>query len=120
MSSTKKEIKTYLADNGRETTTSIANELGYSTNTVRRHAEEMMADGEIEGIKAERIPAYIINGDFVVITGNRDQLLELVRKYRSGSYERAKEMSTEELQDFLRDVVADNVVGGPKIWEFWV
>lgn len=119
-SSTKEEIIEFLAGNGRETTTGIANELGYTTGTVRRHAKDLKNDGKIQGEKAKRIPAYIIDGDFVVITGDRGQLLLLVEKYRPSQHERAKKMSTQDLQEFLREQVADDVVGGPKVWEFWV
>lgn len=115
-----REIINYLSTHGRATTTDIANATGYSTGYIRQKAKELLKDGTINGTKAKRIPAYIINGRFVVMTGDRDQLLEIVKDHAPGRYSTAASMSTRELQRFIRNHIADQVVGGPWIWEFWV
>lgn len=115
----KRDIVDYLSSNGRATTTELSNQLGYSTGHVRSGAKQLLKDGKINGEKAKRIPAYIINGEFVVVTGDRDQLLEIVKTHAPSSYSRARSMTTRQLQEFIRDQIADQVVGGPWIWEFW-
>lgn len=114
------EVQEYLRDNGRSTTSQMSDDLGYTTKQVRQACKNLESDGVINGDKSKRIPAYIINGDYVVITGSRSQLLELVKMYAPSAHSRAKKMSTKQLQKFLRNQVADDVVGGPKIWEFWI
>jgi len=114
-----KEVKDFLDDNGRSTTGDMSSELGYSTRQVRKACKDLLDDDEIEGSKSKRIPAYIINGEYVVVTESRSQLLEIVKKHRSSAHSRAKAMSTDELQSFVRGDIADDVVGGPEIWEFW-
>ena len=118
--SIKDEIYADLQQNGRSTTTSIAARIDYSTGWILKNAKEMKADGRIEGEKAKRIPAYIINDDYVVITSSREQLLSIVKQHAPSALSRAQQMNTKELQDFIRDHIADQVVGGPFIWEFWV
>jgi chemotaxis regulatin CheY-phosphate phosphatase CheZ len=119
MATIHKEVKAFLDDNGRSTTGEMSNELGYTTRQVRKACKDLLADDEIEGSKSKRIPAYIIDDDYVVVTESREQLLELVKQYQPGALSRAKTMSTNELQNFVRSTIADDVVGGPEIWEFW-
>lgn len=113
------EIQDYLDSNGRSTTGEMSGTLGYETRQIRQACKDLREDGDIKGSKSKRIPAYIIDGDYHVVTDSRSQLLELVRRYSSGSLTRAKGMSDKELQRFVRQNVADRVVGGPEIWEFW-
>lgn len=114
------DIIGYLADNGRSTTGEMANALSYETREIRQASKELVSDGRAKGSKSKRIPAYIINGDYVVVTEKRQQLLDIVKKYDPKSHSKAKGMSNKALQRFVRNHVADRVVGGPEIYEFWV
>jgi len=120
MATIHQDIRAYLANKGRSTTGQMANALGYDTSDIREASKELANEGQISGSKSKRIPAYIIDGDYNVITDRRHQLLELVKKYAPNSYAKAQNMSDEALQRFVRNQVADRVVGGPEIWEFWV
>ncbi len=99
----------------------IAEKLSYSTNHVRRVAKELRSNGKIEGRKSREggAPMVVIRGNIEVITGNRDQLIELVKKYSPSDLSKAKAMPTDELIEFVRDVVADGVAGVVRTWEFW-
>lgn len=120
MTTIHQDIQVYLANNGRSTTGQMANALGYETRQVREASKELEADSQIQGSKSKRIPAYIINGDYVVVTERREQLLKLVKKYARQDLSKAQNMSDDALQNFVRKRIADRVVGGPKIYEFWV
>ncbi|GAB3676768.1 winged helix-turn-helix domain-containing protein [Halopiger thermotolerans] len=113
------DIQDYLRSNGRSTTGEMSDALGFSTRQVRQACKDLKDDGKINGSKSKVIPAYIINGEYVVITESRNQLLQLVKDHAPSHHSRAKGMSTEQLQKLIRNQVADQVVGGPKIWEFW-
>jgi len=114
------EIYQHLSDNGRSTTGNMADELGYETRQVRQACKEMADDGKINGSKSKRIPAYIIDGEYTVITGSKSQLLAIIKEHRSSAHSRMKSKSVKQLQRFIRNNIADDVVGGPKIFEFWV
>jgi len=113
------DIETFLTKNGQSTVNEIANGIDYSNSYTRENAKEMKAEGRIDGAKTTRIPAVIIHGNYEVLTGDRDYLLSLVKRYAPSHHSRAKSMSTGDLQDFIRDQIADDVVGGPFRWEFW-
>ncbi len=57
--------------------------------------------------------------NYEVLDDDRDYLLGLVKQYAASHLSRAKSKSTSDLQDFIRDQIADDVVGGPFRWEFW-
>ena len=114
----KTDIANYLSANGRSTTGAMANSLGYSTGQVRKACKEMMANGRINGDKSKRIPAYIINGDYVVLPSVRSVLLEVIKKYGSLPPS-ASSMSVKQFRNYIKQHIADRVVGGPEIWEFW-
>jgi DNA-binding Lrp family transcriptional regulator len=114
------KIRDDLRANGRSTVNEIASRIDYSNGYVRRNAKEMRSDGEIEGAKATRVPAVIIHGNFEVLSGNRDYLLDIVKRYAPSKHDRAKKMSVENLRELIRDEIAEQVVGGPFRWEFWV
>lgn len=120
MAAIHQRILDYLADNGRSTTGEMANALGYNTREVREASKELVTEGQAKGSKSKRIPAYIIDGDYVVITNRRPQLLELVKQYAPQDLSKAQSMPDEALQRFVRERIADRVVGGPKIYVFWV
>jgi len=118
----KEEVHDFLRSHGeRATTSEIADATGYHTQTARKRAKELLSEGRIQGSKSKRIPAVIIDDDYVVLTDDRGHLLDIVRDYGTSSlHSRAKSMSTEQIQRLIRRRLADDVVGGPKVWEFWV
>lgn len=116
----KDEIEDFLDSNDRSTVNEIANGIDYSNGYVRRNAKEMHEDGQIDGAKTDRVPAVIINDDYHVLTGNKDYLVSLVEQYgHPGQVKRAKKMDVGDLQKFVRDTLADAIVGGPARWKFW-
>lgn len=118
--SIKDDIRTHLDAHGRCTANEIAQGIDYSHGYTRENAKEMVSDDDINGAKATRVPAVIINDNYEVLTGNRDYLLELVKRHAPSSHAHAKTLDIEELQKFIREQVADSVVGGPFRWEFWL
>jgi len=116
----KEDIKDFLKSNGQSTANEIADGIDYSQGYTREKAKELVSDGDIEGAKTTRVPAVIIKGNYEVLTGNRDYLLGLVKRYAHGRLSHAKSLSTEDLQEFIREKVASDVVGGPFRWEFWM
>lgn len=118
--SVQSEIESFLTNNGQSTVNEIANGIDYSNGYTREKAKEMRQEGRINGAKTTRIPAVIIKGNYEVLTGDREYLLSLVEKYEPGKLGHAKSLSVSDLQDFIRDQIADSVVGGPFRWEFWL
>jgi gamma-glutamyl:cysteine ligase YbdK (ATP-grasp superfamily) len=118
--SIKDDIREHLKTNGRCTANEIARGIDYSHGYTRENAKEMISENEINGAKATRVPAVIINDNYEVLTGNRDYLLELVKRHAPSRHAHAKTLDIEELQKFVREQVADSVVGGPFRWEFWL
>lgn len=118
--SVKDDIKEHIDANGRCTANEIARGIDYSHGYTRENAKEMIDDDEINGAKASRVPAVIINDNYEVLTGNRDYLLELVKRHAPSRHAHAKTLDVEELQKLIRDQIADAVVGGPSRWEFWL
>ena len=116
----KPQIQNFLASNGQSTVAEIADGIDYSNGYTRQTAKEMKADGQINGSKTTRIPAVIIKGNYEVLSGDRDYLLAIVKKYAPGKLPAAKSKSVSDLQDFIRNQIADEVVGGPHRWEFWL
>lgn len=112
------DVRHYLDENGRSTTGTMAGDLGYNSRKIRTACKEMMEDGQIQGSKSKRIPAYIINGEYVVLPSDREILLEVIERHASVPSS-ADSMSVKQLRDYIKRHVADRVVGGPKIWEFW-
>lgn len=112
------EIRSYLVSNGPSTTATMANSLGYDTDKVRKACKEMMSEGQIQGSKSKRIPAYIINDEYVVLPSDRQALLDVIQRHGSVP-PNADSMSVKQLRDYIKRRIADRVVGGPEIWEFW-
>jgi hypothetical protein len=116
----KQDVLNYLRSHGsRATTSDIADATGYTTQTARKKAKELMGEGKVNGSKAKRIPAVIISDDYVVITDDRNHLLKIIQDYAPHHHSRAKSMSTKALQQFIRNQLASRTVGGPYVWEFW-
>lgn len=113
------DIRTYLTRHGRSTVNEIAIATGYSNGYVRETAKDMVSDGQINGTKGKRIPAVIINGNYVVVTSDRQHLLNIIQRHAPQHRARARGMSISQLQDFIRETLAQKVVGGPRPWEFW-
>lgn len=113
------DILTHLSNNGRSTTGEMARELGYKTREIRSECKDLQSQGRINGEKSKTIPAYIIDDTYVVAPSRSDRL-EVVKTYAPSSHSRAKNMSDKELKRFIRNQIADRMVGGTKIWEFWM
>lgn len=113
------DISTYLSGNGRAKVKEIANAIDYSHGYTRENAKEMMSEGKINGAKGEQIPAVIINGEYLVITGDKSYLLDIVKRHAPSTVSRASGMSVSDLQSLIMNEIADSVVGGPRPWEFW-
>ena len=115
-------LKEYLRENGRSKVSEIADNIDYSTGWIRQKAKELAADdGEnVVGTKGKQVPAAIIDDNYEVLSGDRDYLLGLVKKYAPHLLPRAKSMNVRELQRLIRNQIADDIVGGPKPWVFWV
>lgn len=101
------------------TTTEIANAIGDSTDNAREWAKELREEGEINGAKNKRIPAVIIKDNYVVLTNDREHLLSIIEDHAPSHLSRARSMSIEDIQQLIRQKIAERVVGGPEIWEFW-
>lgn len=114
------QIVDFLRKNGKSTVNEIADGIGYSNNYTRQNAKELKADGKIQGAKTDRIPAVIINGNYEVLTGDRDYLLSIVKRYAPSKLGKAKGLPVGKLQKLIRDEIADAVVGGPYRWKFWI
>lgn len=117
--SIKDDIETYLAKNGQCTVNELADGIDYSNGYTREKAKEMKESSRIDGAKTTRIPAVIIHGNYEVLTGDRDYLLTLVKRYAPSKHSRAKSKSVSDLQKLIREEIADDIVGGPHRWEFW-
>jgi len=117
----KHDIQNYLTHNGRSTVSEIADGTGYSTGYVRQNSKEMASNGTIQGDKVpKQIPAVIINGEFEVMGGYRDNLLTIVRKHAPHLEKKAKSLSTDDLRSFIEDKLADRTLAFSQgVWEFW-
>lgn len=122
MTTAKEQIPVYLDQcSERKSTADIANALDYSTGHVLNTCKELRDDDVIQGKKTgEGALAIIIRGDFVVLTSYRPKLVSLVETYAKGHFEDPEEVPTEDLIRFLRDQVADEIVGPvSKPWQWW-
>ena len=110
----KKEVHKVLeANKGLFLTADIvAAVTNYSEGHVRTYLHEL-ADGDTN-IERERrykeIYVVVLFGNFVVLTDDRDQLLEVVKTYRISEFDKAKSMSKSELRSFIIDELATKEV----------
>lgn len=118
MTTAKEQIEPYLDKHGSATTSEMAKDLGYSTGHILGEAKKLMNEGKITGSKNTRIPAYIIDDDYVVATDDRENLLSIIKKYQPSLLSTARSRSTEGIQKLIKNRVAERTVGGPFIWEF--
>jgi len=120
MRKVKIEIIAHLNSNGRQKVNSIANGIDYSHGYVLQNAKELRSSGKIEGEKGTMIPGYIINGNYVILTSSRKQIVEAVRKNAPAHVGTVSSKPTvKEMQKYVRNNVADAVASGPRPWEFW-
>jgi DNA-binding Lrp family transcriptional regulator len=119
MTTARDDIKSFLTSNGRSTVNDIANGTGYTNGWIRQQAKELQDEGKIEGEQTQMAPAAIINGDYEVVTSSKQQLLAIIKKHKPSMHSRAKGMSVDRLQEYIRGTLADRIVGGPDRWEFW-
>lgn len=90
----------------------VAAVTNYSEGHVRTHLHEL-ADGDTM-VKRERrykeIYGVVLFGDFVVLTDDRDQLLEVVKNFFTSEFEKAKSMNKSELRSFIINELASKEV----------
>jgi len=81
----------------------------YSEGTVREHLHDLADSGDTNVQRDRRykeIYGVIIGDNFVVLTDDKDQLLEVVRQYRASKLGAARTLSKEELRSFIIEEVA--------------
>lgn len=79
---------------------------------MRTHLHEL-ADGDTNVERERRykeIYGVVIFGNFVVLTNDRDRLLEVVKTYRNSEFDKAQSMSKPELRSFIIDELASQEV----------
>jgi len=105
----------------RYTVAEIADAVGYSRNHIRSVSKSLTENGTINGEKnqSRRVPAYIINGDYLVIV-SRSALLDIVENYRPDQLSRLQNASIDTIRRFVRNNIADGTAAGDAMWEFWV
>ncbi|MDS0280366.1 hypothetical protein NDI85_21505 [Halomicroarcula sp. S1AR25-4] len=90
----------------------IAAVTNYSEGHVRTHLHEL-ADSDTKVERERRykeIYGVVLFGNFVVLTDDRDQLLEVVKTYRISEFDKAQSMSKSELRSFIIDELASQEV----------
>ena len=106
----KKEVcKVLEANKGLFLTADIvAAVTNYSEGHVRDTLHEL-ADEDTAVIRERRskeIYGVLIGGNFVVLTDDRDNLLDIVKNYKMSEFGKAKSMSKNELRNFIINELA--------------
>ena len=110
----KKEVRKVLEANKGLflTVDTVAAVTNYSKGHVRTYLHEL-ADGDTNVGRERRykeIYGVMLFGNFVVLTDDRDQLLEVVKTYRISEFDKVKSMSKSELRSFIIDELASQEV----------
>lgn len=113
------QIESHLQSSGRSTIHEIATAIGYSHGYVRQKAKEMRQNGRINGTKGDVIPGYIINGNTVVLTSDKQQIINALRAYAPQAVPPVQSMSISEAHKHIRNNVADATFAASRRWEFW-
>lgn len=121
MPTLREELPSHLSKHGRSTVSEIANRTGYSTSHVRDTGSAMVHEGTIEGEKIpKRIPAVIIDGNFHVLSGAKDELIRILEVYASHLVPKAQTMTVSQIQDLIADELADRTLAIERpVWNFW-
>lgn len=109
----KKEVRKVLETNKGLFLTAdiVAAVTNYSEGHVRTHLHELADDTDVERERRyKEIYGVVILGNFVVLTDDRDQLLEVVKTYRISEFDKAQSMSKSELRSFIIDELASQEV----------
>lgn len=106
----KKEVHKTLEENEGLFLTAqiVAAVTNYSEGHVRDTLHEL-ADEDTEVIRERRskeIYGVLIGGNFVVLTDDRDNLLDIVKNYKMSEFGKAKSMSKNELRNFIINELA--------------
>ena len=109
------ELPDFLQDNPDDwfTAQELADELGYSDGWVHDVSQDL---DEVDEKLGNRIVAHEIPGraDPVVLGGDRDDLLELVKSVDSSKLAEAKRQPTvDKLRDFIEEEIAQGTVVFP-------
>lgn len=95
------------------TTDIVAAATDYSEGYVRDRLHVLEA-GNDNGVVKERrykdIYGVMIGNNFVVITDNREHLIDIVKDYRPSELDAATAMNNDELRSFIIDEIADQEV----------
>jgi hypothetical protein len=90
----------------------VAAVTNYSEGHVRTSLHKL-ADGDTNVERERRykeIYGVVVFGNFVVLTDDRDQLLEVIKTYRISEFDKVKSMSKSELRSFIIDELASQEV----------
>jgi len=98
----------------------IRDAIGYCGKHTRESLKALGDAGRIEGRKNSEkiIIGYWINGNAHVPGNNRQELIDLIRRYDTPPLPNFAGMTVDDLQNHLRYNVADNVGRLGKKWEF--
>lgn len=105
----------HLRDNPGQYFTSeiLAAATDYSEGYVRERLH-VLADSDDTEVEKDRrykeIYGILVGNSFVVITDDRDQLLDIVKKNRPSEYGTARSMGKQDLRSFIIDEIADQEV----------
>jgi len=91
----------------------IAAVTNYSEGHIRDQLHALAEDDDTEVVRERRykeIYGLIVDGKFVVLTRDKDQLLDVVKNHRVSEFEKAKAMTREELRSFIIDEIASREV----------
>ena len=111
----------HLWKEGRSTIHEIATAIGYSRGHTRTTAKELRADGLIEGEKTDPVIGCRVNGRWIILTSNRDEMIRQLQQVApsAAARARAQAMTVEEVHDLLKKH-AQVVAPVSRRWEFWV
>lgn len=114
-----REVDTQVLDVLREkseqylTAEIIAAAIDYSEGYVRKRLHALEAGDDTNVVKERRykdIYGVMIGNNFVVITDEREELLDVIMNYRPSEFGAATAMSNDELRSLIIDEIADREV----------
>lgn len=91
----------------------VAAATGYSEGYVRKRLHALADRDDTNVVKERRykeIYGVMIGNNFVVITDDREQLLDIVKNYRPSEFGAATAMNNDELRSLIINEIADQEV----------
>jgi len=115
------DILEYLEQEGeRRSVREIADAIGASYAYTRKIAIKLKKEGKLDGGKYTPIPACVIGGRLIVLTGNKDKLLEIVQRYSPHDFDSVKNYSVKRLQKFIQGNICEDIAIVGNAWDFWI